>query len=199
MDKFGTTNPVVGIPQYLNTIEDMLALSNIKNPSRYFMSPPDPASPAADRLDSKGAGRHDRGGQSPIREGQVRNRPGDGRPEEIRQQKILADDESTATKPEAPTGPGTHPTEARNRKSQSIRRSRTRKAPTSVDPIEAAKIGVDVHQAHLDANLKSHAHRHELRHRPGQDRPAARSTPNCRAQTAQAAQQSNDDGGGDSS
>ena len=28
--------------------------------------------------------------------------------------------------------------------------------PTAVDPIEAAKIGVDIHQAHLDATLKSH-------------------------------------------
>ena len=28
--------------------------------------------------------------------------------------------------------------------------------PTSVDPIEAAKIGVDIHQAHLDATMQGH-------------------------------------------
>ena len=39
MQQFGPSNPVVGIPQYLNTITDMLALSNIKNVGRYFMTP----------------------------------------------------------------------------------------------------------------------------------------------------------------
>ena len=42
MDKFGTTNPVVGIPQYINTITDMLALSNIKNVGRYLQTPSNP-------------------------------------------------------------------------------------------------------------------------------------------------------------
>ena len=68
--------------------------------------------------------------------------------------------------------------------------------PTSVDPIEAAKIGVDIHQAHLDANLKSH----ELamsyatdQAKIAQQREAAQ----LQAQTAQAAQQQpSDDGGG---
>jgi hypothetical protein len=40
MQQFGVTNPVVGIQQYLNTITDMLELSNIKNVGRYFMTPP---------------------------------------------------------------------------------------------------------------------------------------------------------------
>ena len=38
--QFGPSNPVVGIPEMLNTIEDMLAISNIKNWSRYFKMPP---------------------------------------------------------------------------------------------------------------------------------------------------------------
>jgi hypothetical protein len=38
--QFGPTNPVVGIPEMLNTITDMLALANIKNVSRYFKTPP---------------------------------------------------------------------------------------------------------------------------------------------------------------
>jgi hypothetical protein len=39
MQQFGVTNPVVGIQQYLNTITDMLDISNIKNVGRYFMTP----------------------------------------------------------------------------------------------------------------------------------------------------------------
>jgi hypothetical protein len=37
--QFGPTNPVVGIPEMLNTITDMLALGNIKNVGRYFKTP----------------------------------------------------------------------------------------------------------------------------------------------------------------
>lgn len=37
--QFGPNNPVVGIPEMLNTITDMLAIANIKNPSRYFKTP----------------------------------------------------------------------------------------------------------------------------------------------------------------
>jgi len=38
--QFGPQNPVVGIPEMLNTISDMLELANIKNPGRYFKTPP---------------------------------------------------------------------------------------------------------------------------------------------------------------
>ena len=38
-DKFGPQNPVVGVPEMLNTITDMLALANIKNVGRYFKTP----------------------------------------------------------------------------------------------------------------------------------------------------------------
>ena len=37
--QFGPNNPVVGIPEMLNTITDMLAIANIKNVSRYFKMP----------------------------------------------------------------------------------------------------------------------------------------------------------------
>jgi hypothetical protein len=40
--QFGPGNPVVGIPEMLNTVADMLALANIKNVGRYFKTP-DPA------------------------------------------------------------------------------------------------------------------------------------------------------------
>ena len=37
--QFGPNNPVVGIPEMLNTITDMLTIANIKNVSRYFKTP----------------------------------------------------------------------------------------------------------------------------------------------------------------
>ena len=37
--QFGPSNPVVGIPEMLNTATDMLALANIKNFGRYFKTP----------------------------------------------------------------------------------------------------------------------------------------------------------------
>jgi len=37
--QFGPSNPVVGIPEMLNTITDMLAIANIKNVGRYFKTP----------------------------------------------------------------------------------------------------------------------------------------------------------------
>lgn len=37
--QFGPQNPVVGIPEMLNTITDMLELANIKNTQRYFKMP----------------------------------------------------------------------------------------------------------------------------------------------------------------
>lgn len=38
--QFGPQNPVVGIPEMLNTITDMLEIANIKNTGRYFKTPP---------------------------------------------------------------------------------------------------------------------------------------------------------------
>jgi hypothetical protein len=39
MTQFGVSNPVCGIQQFLNTITDQLAIGNIKNVGRYFMTP----------------------------------------------------------------------------------------------------------------------------------------------------------------
>lgn len=38
--QFGPSNPVVGIPEMLNTISDMLEIANIRNVGRYFKTPP---------------------------------------------------------------------------------------------------------------------------------------------------------------
>ena len=37
--QYGLQNPVVGIPEMLNTITDMLAIANVKNVGRYFRTP----------------------------------------------------------------------------------------------------------------------------------------------------------------
>lgn len=36
LEKFGTSNPLVKVTQFRNTLVDILGISNIKNPSRYF-------------------------------------------------------------------------------------------------------------------------------------------------------------------
>ena len=193
MDKFGTTNPVVGIPQYLNTIEDMLALSNIKNPSRYFMTPTPqvlqqiastPKEPDAMTVAAKA--------QYEKVKSETAQAMGD---QEIRKQKILADDTFRTRKLQQDQELAQQKLEIERAK---VFVGAGPEGPTSVDPIEAAKIGVDIHQAHLDANLKSHALAMSYatdQAKIAQQREAAQ----LQAQTAQAAQQSNDDGGGDSS
>lgn len=45
LEKYGLTNPIVGVGEFLNTITDMLALANIKNTSRYFK----PLTPEAEK------------------------------------------------------------------------------------------------------------------------------------------------------
>ena len=64
--QFGPTNPVVGIPEMLNTITDMLEIANIKNVSRYFKMPP-PAGAAADAERAEGARRDDHRRQGQLR------------------------------------------------------------------------------------------------------------------------------------
>jgi hypothetical protein len=68
--------------------------------------------------------------------------------------------------------------------------------PTAVDPIEAAKIGVDVHTAHLDAAMQDREM--QMRFATDQAKIAQqREAAQLQAQTAQAAaQQNNDNGGG---
>jgi hypothetical protein len=66
--------------------------------------------------------------------------------------------------------------------------------PTAVDPIEAAKIGVDVHTAHLDAEMQ---HREmQMKFATDQAKIAQqREAANLQAQTAQAAAQQNNNSG----
>ena len=189
MDKFGTTNPVVGIPQYLNTVTDMLALSNIKNVGRYFMTPspqvmqqiastpkePDAMTVAAkaqyEKVKSETA--------QALGEQQFRQQKQQA-DDAFRHQKLAQDAELAQAKLEierAKVFVGAGP-----------------EGPTSVDPIEAAKIGVDIHQAHLDATMQGHEMAMKFatdQAKIAQQREAAQ----LQAQTAQAAQQQPPDSG----
>ena len=190
MDKFGTTNPVVGIPQYLNTITDMLALSNIKNVGRYFMSPSPqvlqqiastPKEPDAMTVAAKA--------QYEKVKSETAQAMGD---QQIRQQKQQQDDAFRHEKLRQDLELAQAKLEIERAK---VFVGASPEGPTAVDPIEAAKVGVDIHTAHLDATLKSH----ELamnyatdQARIAQQREAAQ----LQAQTAQAqAAQQNNNGG----
>ena len=189
MDKFGTTNPVVGIPQYINTITDMLALSNIKNVGRYFQTPSPqvlqqiastPKEPDAMTVAAKA--------QYEKVKSETAQAMGD---QQIRQQKILADDAFRQAKLSQDKDLAQQKLEIERAK---VFVGASPTGPTAVDPIEAAKVGVDIHTAHLDANLKSH----ELAMNYATDQAKIaqqREAAQLQAQTAQAAQQQPDNGG----
>ena len=194
MDKFGTTNPVVGIPQYINTITDMLALSNIKNVGRYFQTPSPqvlqqiastPKEPDAMTVAAKAQYEKVKSETAQAMGDQQIRQQKQQQDDAFRHQKLSQDLELAQQKLEierAKVFVGASPT-----------------GPTAVDPIEAAKVGVDIHQAHLDAALKSH----ELAMNYATDQAKIaqqREAAQLQAQTAQQAMQQPDsgDGGGSS-
>ena len=193
MDKFGTTNPVVGIPQYINTITDMLALSNIKNVGRYFQTPSPqvlqqiastPKEPDAMTVAAKA--------QYEKVKSETAQAMGD---QQIRQQKILSDEAFRQAKLQQDKDLAQQKLEIERAK---VFVGASPEGPTAVDPIEAAKVGVDIHTAHLDANLKSH----ELAMNYATDQAKIaqqREAAQLQAQTAQAAQQQPPDDGAGSS
>ena len=196
MDKFGTTNPVVGIPQYINTITDMLALSNIKNVGRYFQTPSPqvlqqiastPKEPDAMTVAAKAQYEKVKSETAQAMGDQQIRQQKQQQDDAFRHQKLSQDLELAQQKLEierAKVFVGASPT-----------------GPTAVDPVEAAKVGVDIHTAHLDAALKSH----ELAMNYATDQAKIaqqREAAQLQAQTAQAAQQQPDGGpsnGGDGS
>ena len=148
MQQFGTTNPVVGIPQYLNTITDMLALSNIKNVGRYFQTPPpqvlqqiaaSPKEPDAMTVAAKA--------QYEKVKSETAQALGD---QQIRQQKQQQDDAFRHEKLRQKADYDQQKLEIERAK---VFVGASPTGPTAVDPIEAAKIGVDIHTAHLDAAM----------------------------------------------
>jgi hypothetical protein len=149
MQQFGPTNPVVGIQQYLNTISDQLELANIKNVGRYFMTPPPqvlqaiaqtPKEPDAATLAAKAQlekVKSETARANAEQELQANKQMEDNlfRHEQLRQKAAYdrAKLDLDRLKVMAQTG--------KDDRGQ-------------VDPIEAAKVGVDLHKAHLDAAMR---------------------------------------------
>ena len=198
LQQYGLGNPVVGLPQYLNTLTDMLALSNIKNVGRYFMTPPpqalqalaaQPKEPDAMTVAAKA--------QYEKVKSETAQAIGD---QHIRQQKQQADDAFRHAKLQQDAELAQQKLEIERAK---VFVGAGPEGPTSVDPIEAAKIGVDIHTAHLDAGMQDQEMRMKFatdQAKIAQQREAAQ----LQAQTAQAAQgpqgigssQAPDNGGG---
>jgi hypothetical protein len=193
MQQFGPGNPVTGIQQYLNTITDMLALSNIKNVGRYFMTPAPqalqqiasaPKEPDAMTVAAKA--------QYEKVKSETAQAIGD---QQIRQQKQQADD---AFRHEQLKQKAAYDQQKLEIERAKVFVGASPAGPTAVDPIEAAKIGVDIHQAHLDATLKAHDMAMSYatdQAKIAQQREAAQLQAQT-AQAAQAAQQAPDNGDG---
>jgi hypothetical protein len=191
MQQFGTSNPVVGVPQYLNTITDMLALSNIKNVGRYFQTPPpqvlqqiaaSPKEPDAMTVAAKA--------QYEKVKSETAQAIGDL---QIRQEKQKRDD---AFRREQLRQKADYEQQKLEIERAKVFVGASPAGPTAVDPIEAAKIGVDIHTAHLDAAMADQDMRMKFatdQAKIAQQREAAQ----LQAETAQAAaQQSQQDGDG---
>jgi hypothetical protein len=189
MQQFGVTNPVCGIMEYLNTISDMLDIANIKNVGRYFKTPSPqtlqaiastPKEPDAQTLAAKAQFEKVKSetsqavGEQHLREAK-QNQDDAFRYAQLRQKASYDQQklEIERAKVFVGAGPG---------------------GPTAVDPVEAAKVMADIHQAHLDAGVDLHtAHLGAAVDlaKIDQQREAAQ----LQAQTAQQAAQSNDSDG----
>lgn len=149
MQQFGVTNPVVSIQEYLNTITDQLKLSNIKNVGRYFKTPDPqtlqqiattPKEPDAMTIAAKAQYEKVKSetaqaiGEQQFRQ-QKQNQDDAFRHEQLRQKSSY--DQQKLAIDAAKVG-----VEARG------------DGPPQPDPTEAAKIGVDMHKAHLDAAMQ---------------------------------------------
>ena len=194
MQQFGVTNPVCGIQEYLNTISDMLDIANIKNVGRYFKTPSPqvmqqiastPKEPDAQTVAAKAQFEKVKSETSQaVGEQQLRKQKQDQddafryaqlkQKADYDQQKL----DIERAKVFVGAGPG---------------------GPTAVDPVEAAKVMTDVHQAHLDAGVdlyKAHLGAAVDLTKVDQQREAAQlqaQTAQAQAQ-AQAAQSNNSDG-----
>jgi hypothetical protein len=147
--QFGAQNPVVGIQEMLNTMTDMLAIANIKNVGRYFKTPSPqqlqaimtmPKEPDAMTLAAKAQFEKVRSdtaqavGQQQFM--QQKQQSDDAfRHEQLRQKSIY--DSRKLDIDAAKAG-----IEARG------------DGPPQPDPVESAKLGVDLHQSHLDAHMQ---------------------------------------------
>jgi hypothetical protein len=191
MQQFGVGNPVCGIQEYLNTISDMLDIANIKNVGRYFKTPDPqtlqqiasaPKEPSEMMVAAKA--------QFEKVKQQASQAIGE---QQLREQKQAQDDafRQAQLKQKADY----------DQQKLDIERAKVfvgagPEGPTAVDPIEAAKIMSDVHQAHLDAGVSlytAHLGAATDQAKIDQQREAAQLQAETAQQNAQAAQQN--DGG----
>ena len=149
MQQFGVTNPVVSIQEYLNTITDQLNLANIKNVGRYFKTPdpqvlqaiastpkePDAMTVAAkaqfEKVKSETAQ-----AVGDLQFKQQKQQSDDQFRQEQLRQKAMYDAQKLAIERAKVMAQAGHDGQG------------------EVDPIEAAKVGVDLHKAHLDAAMQ---------------------------------------------
>ena len=181
--EFGTTNPVVGIPQIHQhhhrhagalqhqerrpLFHDFRAPQSAADRSRALQREPRRMTVAAkaqyEEVKSETAQAM---GDQQIRQKQKL----DGR-RGIPPERELSQDKDLARK-----------AEARNRARQGVRPAQAQQAQPQSIRSRRRKVGVDIHQAHLDANpTRATKLAMKLRHRPSQDRPAKRSSPTAGA------------------
>jgi hypothetical protein len=149
MQQFGVTNPVVSIQEYLNTITDQLKLSNIKNVGRYFKTP-DPATlqkiattpkePDAMTIAAKA--------QFEKVKSETAQAIGD---QQFKQQKLQADD---AFRHEKLRQDSAFDQQKLAIDAAKVHVQAAQQGDGSAVPLETAKLGVDVHKAHLDAEMQ---------------------------------------------
>jgi hypothetical protein len=149
--QFGPQNPVVGIPEMLNTITDMLAIANIRNVGRYFKTPSpqviqamqsQPKEPDAMTLAAK------------AQFEKVKSETAQALGQQELDKQKLADERTFRDRQLAQKA-------AFDQAKLMIERAKVmaqagRDGQGQADPIEAAKIGAGLHEAHLDAAVDLH-------------------------------------------
>jgi hypothetical protein len=151
MQQFGVTNPVVSIQEYLNTITDQLKLSNIKNVGRYFKTP-DPQTLQAIASTPKEPDAMTIAAKAQYEKVKSETAQALGE-QQFKQQKLQTDD---AFRHEKLRQDSIYDQQklAIDAAKAKIELAGQNQPPPAPDPIEAAKVGVGLHQAHLDAAMQ---------------------------------------------
>ena len=147
--QFGPANPVVGIPEMLNTISDMLEIANIRNVGRYFKTP-SPEALAAIAQAPKEPDAMTLAAKAQFEKVKADSARGVG-DQQLQQEKQAQDDAFRREQLRAKT--------VFDMEKLAIERAKVmatagHDGKGQFDPIEAAKVGVDLHKAHLDAAMK---------------------------------------------
>jgi hypothetical protein len=148
MQQFGVGNPVCGIPEYLNTISDMLDIANIKNVGRYFKTP-DPQT-----LANIAAAPKEPDAQTVSAKAQF---------EKVKSETSQAVGDMQLKKDKQDQDDAFRYAQLKQKADYDQQKLEIERAkvfvgqgpggPTAVDPVEAAKVIADVHKAHLGAGV----------------------------------------------